>query len=288
MILLIGSGFWLGRQRSVDVGSLSPVSMYLFTPALIFESLVKYRATEGDGARIFLYATVHVVLLLGLSLAIAWATRQRRQAAAGFILSVIMMNSGNYGLALNLFAFGAEGFRLAMFVFLTSATIGIGLAAVVAAWAGGGDFRRAVRDVVRLPIVYAAITGAVVSTLGWTVPEVISRPVSVLAAGSIPLLLVTLGVQLSRAKAMQLEPDLGIALAMRLLLSPLLAFALAPAFGLSGMARNVAIVQTAMPTAVNAFLYAAEFNCRPGFVATAVFTSTILSFLTLTVLLALL
>jgi predicted permease len=199
-----------------------------------------------------------------------------------------MMNSGNYGLALNLFAFGEAGFRLAMFVFLASATVGIGLAAIVAAWSGGGDFRRAVRDVVRLPIVYAAAAGAAAPALGVTVPDMIARPVGVLAAGAIPLLLVTLGIQLSRARGLRAERGLATALGMRLVFSPLIALALAPAFGLSGLARNVAIVQTAMPTAVNAFLYAAEFNCRPAFVATAVFVSTLLSFVTVAVLLALL
>lgn len=46
--------------------------------------------------------------------------------------------------------------------------------------------------------------------------------------------------------------------------------------------KKVLIVEASMPTAVNAVVYATEFNCRPRLVALGILTSTLLSALSLT------
>ena len=58
--------------------------------------------------------------------------------------------------------------------------------------------------------------------------------------------------------------------------------------GFEGAARNVAVLQSSMPTAVGAALVAVEFNVRPTFVSGAVLVTTLGSAVTLTILLLLL
>jgi predicted permease len=60
---------------------------------------------------------------------------------------------------------------------------------------------------------------------------------------------------------------------------------LAPLFGLGGMAYNAGVLESAMPTAVLSTILATEYDAKPAFVTTAVFTTTLLSPLTLTPLL---
>jgi predicted permease len=105
--------------------------------------------------------------------------------------------------------------------------------------------------------------------------------------GAIPMLLIALGVQLGQAGSTALSRPLGVAAALRLVASPLVTAALVPWFGVTGVAGRVAILSTAMPTAVNAFLLAAQFQAAPSFVASAVFLSTIASFVSVSVVLLL-
>jgi predicted permease len=262
--------------------------MYLFTPALVLDSLLRYRWTDGDGAALMGFAVVHLAALCLVGVAAGILLRLRGAERASLLLSVVMYNAGNYGLPVSLFAFGEVGFRLAVFVFVVNASVGVTMGALVAAWGAGGDFRRALKDVLGLPLLYATLAAVALSFAGGSLPEPVQRAVAVLAAGAIPFLLVTLGVHLSQSESVRYSPEIVAVGILRLVVSPLLAVGLAAAVGLSGIERSVAIVQTAMPVAVNAFLFAAEFRCRPAFVANAVFVTTVVSFVTVAAVLMLL
>jgi malate permease and related proteins len=73
---------------------------------------------------------------------------------------------------------------------------------------------------------------------------------------------------------------------LSLVVSPLLAFPVAMALGLSGPAFEAGIVQAAMPAAIVTTILALEFDLDPTFPTAVVFLSTLLSPLTVTVLIA--
>ena len=56
-------------------------------------------------------------------------------------------------------------------------------------------------------------------------------------------------------------------------------------FDFDPMLRNVLIVESSMPTAVHAVVYATEFNCRPRLVTIGVLTATLLSIASITLIL---
>ncbi|MEZ4718210.1 MAG: AEC family transporter [Caldilineaceae bacterium] len=100
-------------------------------------------------------------------------------------------------------------------------------------------------------------------------------------------MLVTLGIQLSGMGQLRLGRDEVVGGTLRLVAGPLLAFALAPLLGLTGVERGAGIIQMSMPVAVLASLIALEHDLMPDFVTRTVLFSTIASGVTLTVVLAL-
>jgi hypothetical protein len=68
-------------------------------------------------------------------------------------------------------------------------------------------------------------------------------------------------------------------------LGALAGWAVAVAFGLTGTARGVVIVQSAMPVAVFNYLFAQRYGREPQVVAGMVMVSTLLSFLLIPLLL---
>ena len=69
---------------------------------------------------------------------------------------------------------------------------------------------------------------------------------------------------------------------VRLVLAPALAWFIAGAVGLHGLARDVTVLQSAMPTAVITTILATEFDSDPPFAAMCVLVTTLGSLLTLT------
>lgn len=288
VILLVLTGYLLGRYRPVEVSSLAPVSMYLFAPALVFQSLTHSPLTVDYTPRLLAATVVHLFAMLALGLGISEVLGLRGRRRAAFLLPAFHYNAGNYGLPVSLFAFGQPGFQAATLIFVVNATVANFVAGLTAAWGSGGGPKRAARDMLRLPLGYAVVAALLVLATGWKVPEWLDRAVATLAAGAVPLLVVTLGIQLAQESGLKPSRGLLAVAGLRLVASPAVALGVAFLTDLQGVARDVFVMVAAMPAAVNTFLFASEFGCEPAFVASTVFLTTLASFVTVSGLLGLL
>ncbi|MDG2125523.1 MAG: AEC family transporter, partial [Verrucomicrobiales bacterium] len=81
---------------------------------------------------------------------------------------------------------------------------------------------------------------------------------------------------------------IGLALAIRLVLAPLLAYPLTSLFGFDPVTSAVLVAGTAAPTAINIALIAHEFKADSRFASAVVFWSTLISVLTVSTVLAIL
>lgn len=286
IMIMMGAGYLLARYTSVETSSLSRVTIYLLSPSLVFTAMVKTDLAATGGYRLVALLVTHYVLLLTLAYATGRLLRLPAIERNGFTLAGVLYNAGNYGLPVALFAFGQEGFRLAAVIYVLGAVVTNSVGVYVAS-AGRNPVRQAVGDVFRLPLIYAAALGLAVEWSGWTVPQAIWRPLDLMGQGAVPMLLIALGVQLGQTRPQVMNRALGALALVRLVASPLLVAVLVPWFGVTGTAARVAVVSTAMPTAINAFLLAAQFETAPAFVASAVFTTTVASFATVSAVLAL-
>ena len=102
-----------------------------------------------------------------------------------------------------------------------------------------------------------------------------------LAEAAIPGMLILLGVQLRSAPVLQTQGVILRSVAIRLLASPVIAWLLCLGLSITGVERNVLILQAAMPTAVMTSVLATEFDTAPRLVASIIFFSTLLSMVTL-------
>ena len=275
----------------LDARTLSRIAFYVLSPALVFDALTTSDIGGGELGQI-------TVVVLGMT-AVMWllgegAARLLRlpaPTAASFLVCILTMNAGNYGVPVNLFAFGAPGLARASVYFTLSAilvsTVGVYLSARGRAPAG-----LALRRVVRVPLVYAALLGFAFNLGNLTVPEPLAKAIHLLGQASVPIMLVVLGLRLAQVLESKQRPvhlpALGAATVLRLLVAPAAAWALAGVVGLSGLARDVTVLESAMPTAVMSTILATEFESDPSFAALAVLVTTIASLPTLTILLNLL
>jgi predicted permease len=196
--------------------------------------------------------------------------------------SLVLYNSGNYGIPLIELAFGGNALTMVSQLFvviaqnITSSTVGVYQASF-----GSGSRRDALKNIVKMPALYTLVLIAIVNFTGFTVPEPIMIPLDFIADGFIAMALITLGMQLAQI-SIKFNPKLVlITSAVRLLLAPVLGFGLVLLFGLKGILAQALVVGVATPTAVNSTLLADEFGNEREFAAQMVIMTTVFCTFTL-------
>jgi hypothetical protein len=146
----------------------------------------------------------------------------------------------------------------------------------------------AVLAVFKTPAIMVMLPALLFQAADLAVPLMPARIIGLLAGAMIPTLLFVVGQNLAEAGPMQLNRDVYLASFLRLIVTPLLALALASPFQVAGLDRGAGILQAGMPVAVLAIIIAMEFDLAPKFVTTVLFFSTVASLFTITVMLYLL
>ena len=286
VFIIIALGYLLERRLSLDVRPISRVIFYALAPCLVFSSTARSSVSGADIWKIVSFALLTALAMGLFSWAVTKALRFNQAMQSAFLLTTLFINAGNYGLSVNLFAFGQAGLERAAIFFTVSAlltsTVGVYLAS--RGQASGLD---ALRNVFKVPIVYGALAGFTVNLAAITVPEPVAKAVDLVGGASVPLMLLLLGVQLARTSLASELKVIGLATFVRLIVAPAVALVLAAWLGLTGVTRQACITEASMPTAVMSTILATEFEAKPQLVAGVVFVSTLTSVITLTLLLAL-
>ncbi len=285
IFLATGTGYVLGRLVEIEPRALSRVVFYVFSPALIFSLLTRNQLGNGDIIRMFGFTAVQMAAVGGLAWLIGRGLRFSRRMMVAVLLTSVLPNAGNFGLSVSLFAFGETGLAHASLYFVASGIIA-NTAGVYVASLGRSDYRQALAGLLKVPAIYAVLLAVIFIRMNWELPLPVARTVDVFSNAAIPTMLVLLGLLLQRARWSGKALGLAVANTLRLLASPAVALGLAALLGMAGPSRQAGVLEASMPTAVMTTVLASEFDVEPAFVTGVVFTTTMLSPLTLTPLLA--
>lgn len=283
-VVLIGYlvGPWLG----LEVRTLSRVSYYIFMPAFVFDIISEAQVQATLVAQMTAYICAVYVACALLGFAVARGLGRSAEVTAMYVLIAAFSNSGNFGLSLVKFRFGETALVPATIYFIILTLVGFVIGVAAASWARGGAWG-AVLSVFKTPSLIAFVSAVFLNVTNVEVPLSVARVAGLLANAMIPVMLVTLGVQLARVGRPQINTDVVMASAVRLLGGPILAAILAIPFGLSGLPQSTGIIQASMPAAVLTVIIAIEYDLVPGLVTTTVLFSTLASVVTVTLVLAL-
>ena len=286
IFIVIGMGYALERILRLEVKPVSRVAFYVLAPCLAFSSLVENQISGDELGHIAAFVALITITVGVLTWLVAHTLHLSRPVESALLLSTMFVNSGNYGIPLNLFAFGEAGQARAIMYLVISATLANTLGVYLAA-RGRATGSNALRNLVKVPLVYAVLLASAVRFSRVTVPAPLFNAVNIVGRASVPVMLLVLGMQLARISVTRDLGTISLATFIRLIVTPALAFGLAAVMSLRGATRQTMIVEASMPTAVTSTILALEFDARPDLVTSVVFLSTPLSPLTLTVIIAL-
>jgi len=284
VFILVVIGYFVGPRLKIDARSLSRTAYFVFIPAFVFNIISEAKIDSELALQMLSFILVAQIAVALLGFLVGKALRQSREITAAFVLIATFGNVGNFGLPLIVFRLGETARTFATVYFVATVFISFVICVGVASWARSGGVT-AVFSVFKTPALIALIPALVFNITDLEVPIFLSRLSGLLGQAMIPVMLITLGVQMGEIPKIKINFNVFAASTVRLIGGPVLALLIVPYFGLEGLERSTGILQAAMPAAVLASIISLEYKLLPEFVTTTVLFSTIYSILTLTVIL---
>lgn len=281
-------GFLALRLGWFDESATRGLVLFVFNfaiPLLLFRSLAgtELPADMMWGFLVAFYGGAFATYALGVAFG-RWIFHRRLDAQAIFGMSAGFSNTVLLGLPIVLTAYGPEA-SLPTFLIIafhgptlmpvTTALIQMGKGTGVAP---GEQAKEVFLELVRNPIIMGILAGLAANVVGLSLPDPVDRVVELLGRAAVPCALFSLGASLATYPlAGDVAPALTL-LPLKLILHPLLVWILAvPVLGLTGLWVPVAVTMAAMPSGVNAYLFAARYDAAPGVAARTILLGTLAS-----------
>ena len=278
LMLLILLGYIIGKLYKGDAVVFSKATLWLFANVLTFSFVNSHPPKAKD---IALYAIGFSVLLIYCIVVFKIFLRKHEMSNVYFLTS-IFGNTGYLGYPVLGLAIGEEAISYGVLYSIVAAiivnTFGVALMTK--------DIKNSVKNLVKLPFIYAVVLGLILGYSGivWTeFPTPIYRTIKMLNDAAIPVITVFLGVMISRIKLKKKNLcTILFASLHKILIIPTIAFFAAKLIGMKGLFYTVFVIESAMPTAMNASVIASALDEKPEIVSSEVALSTVLSAITLT------
>jgi len=136
------------------------------------------------------------------------------------------------------------------------------------------------QEIFKLPLIYAVVLGIIFAVYKIPVPEAIFKPIHLLGQAAIPLQLIILGIRLSSVKIHHYKTAITAALS-RFALGFLISILYVIILGITGITRNIIILQSTMPAALFSIILSEKYKRDQHIVASTVFISTVLAIITI-------
>ncbi|WP_240697338.1 AEC family transporter [Sporolactobacillus sp. THM19-2] len=284
VFMIFLSGYLVQKIFRLDIKPISTVAVYLLLPFLVFDTFYT-TPLNMSFFYIAVTSTLIMVLLILIGVIVCRLFRYEKAETNAFLLSTIFPNSGNYGIPIILFAFGKAGVADALPLMVFHAIL-MGVVGIYIAANGRGGAKTALQTVLKQPMNYAIIPAILLQELHIRIPGNFMESIQMISNTSIPLIMIILGMQLANVEVRRMNwGGISLVTVVRLIVSPLIAYAVCLFFPISTLLTNVIIVMAAMPSAANTTLYAIQFNAKPQFVSSCTLITTLASMVTLAVLL---
>lgn len=282
-------GFFAPETVKRMPGFVTNISLPPFLACTIISSF------QRDDLFHMLYGALAPLILMICLFAIAYATARALQMDRHhfglFCACVSNPNTIFIGIPVNLALFGEEAVPYVLLYYFASTfffwTVGNYCISRderrgdCAAPAGKGfHWRR----IVSAPM-YGFLSGLFIVCLDIKVPAFIFQSANIVGQLTTPLALIFIGITLQGMNLRRLRPgrDMILALAGRMLLSPLLMLAFLPFFNLPRLMSQVFVMQSSLPVLMQVAILSAYYNTDPEFGSVMVSLSTILCVFTVPV-----
>ena len=276
VFLIIGIGYWYGKKDpKFDTKFITTFAGNFGLPAIIFYSLTSTNISIELFLRFSYYITLYVLIFAIIGIVIL---KLLNKDIYRLLPPLILPNTGNMGMPLCLFAYGQMGLAIATaataMILVFHFSVNILLASK----------KFSIKPLLNCVPVYALLISLVFVYFEIPSPKFLENATFLIGYSTIFLVLMSLGVALSKLKVFSFKETLIYSL-VRVIIGPIVGFGFVKFFNLSGVEAGVMFIQASMPSAVLTYLVSRMYSPKKisDNIASTVALSTFLSFFTLIV-----
>ena len=276
VIFVIFIGYlWNIYNKDFNIVAVTKLASNIALPCLIYDSITRTNLTVNIFFKIF--TSAFLVLALGFLFGYIFI-KIFKLPSVKLTTPIMHPNSGNMGLPLALLTFGNEGLAL-----------GAGFASIVmvshfTANTAISSGNYSIKKILLSPVLLSLIFSLIILFYKIEMPSFINNFTKILSGLVIPLVLLALGMSLTKINIKNLKIGLLIGI-FKIISGPIIGLLVVYLLNLDGIVAKVVILQSTMPAAILTYLIASENNSYGQEIGVAVFVSTIASIISIPVIL---
>ncbi len=271
------------KSFQLDLFTLAKLNIYFLSPGFVLVNLYESSFSIGLLGKVILFFVVFICVLYVLVQLIAKAGRYSKGVKGVFTNSVLLYNSGNYGIPVNDLAFKQDPVAATIQVIVMTLqnvfSYTYGVFSLRAVEEGRG---RAMIGLLKMPAIYAMLLGVLLNMGNVKLPDFIIKPGEYVADAMVGIALITLGAQVAQLTFKFKLLIVYFSLGVRLIVGPVLAGLIIWVLGFEGLLAQALFISSAMPSSVNSAIIAQEYRGEPELAAQIVLASTVFSMVTVT------
>ena len=276
VFLTIGIGYFYGKKDpKFNTQAITTFAGNIGLPSIIFYSLT----VSGIDIDLFIKFSYYTILYVGIFSVIGVVViKIFKKDIYRLLPPLILPNTGNMGMPLCLFAYGTVGLSIATAITSVILVFHFSLGILLA------SRKFSIKPLLKCTPIYALIFSLIFVYFKIPAPKFLENATFLIGYSSIFLVLMSLGITLSRLKVFSLKETFVYSL-VRVILGPIVGFMFVKFFNLSGVEAGVMFIQASMPSAVLTYLVGIIYSPKKisDSIASTVALSTFLSFFTLTI-----
>ena len=273
VFLTIGIGYWYGKKDpKFDTKFITNLAGNIGLPCIIFYSLTTSSVSFDLLLRFFYYIFLYVVIFGVLGILVL---KILRKDIYRLLPPLILPNTGNMGMPICLFAYGKLGLAMGAAITTVIVIFHFSLNILLA------SRKFSVMPLIKCVSIYALFVSLFFVYFEIPSPKFLVNATFLISYSTIFLVLMSLGVALSKLKILSFYESLFLSL-IRVIIGPAVGFGFVEFFDLTGVEAGVIFIQSSMPSAVLTYLIAEIYSPKKivDSVASTVVLSTFMSFIT--------
>jgi len=275
VFIVIGFIAKMSFKEQINDRTITLINVYFLQVFLTFWGLL---IRPVDMSLIYAPSAYFLVVIIAMAISSFFAFKLFKDKKEHSIAMVAAMigNTSNLGIPLNISIFGEESIPYTTIVNLVNIFIVYSFGVYYYS-RGSFDIKTSFKNILKLPLLWAAITALILSINGYKPSPEVMKMLMMGAYASITMQLFLFGIYLYGTKLREISKKLVMwVLTFKFIILPLLAFIILRNLDLEPMVKGIVFIELLMPLAVANVNISSLYDCKPKVVTALVFISSIL------------
>ena len=273
IFILLGYISKMSFKEQIDDKTITLINVYFLQVFLTFWGLL---IRPIDMNLIFapsIYLLIVFIVIIIAAIAATFLFQNKKEYSIATV-SAIIGNTGNLGIPINIAIFGEESIPYTTIINLMNVFVVYSIGVFYYS-RGSFDTKTSLLNIIKLPILWAAMIAIILSYNGYVPDGAILNTLMMGAYASMTMQLFLFGIYLYGTKIKEISKRLVIwVMGFKFIILPFITFLLLINIELDPMIKGIIFIELMMPLAVANVNLASLYDCKPRVVTALVFISS--------------